>query len=78
VYRSRRGVAHIAAGYVPSGAHAVELAALRANVRASVDQLRHGSVIIEHLIANDGLVVTGAWYSLETGKVEFLEELLPA
>jgi carbonic anhydrase len=51
---------------------------MTANVRASVDQLRHGSVIIEHLIANDGLVVTGAWYSLETGKVEFLEELLPA
>ena len=50
---------------------------MTANVRASVDQLRHGSAIIENLIANDGLVVTGAWYSLETGRVEFLEEALP-
>ncbi len=47
---------------------------MTANVRASVDQLRHGSAIIENLIATDGLVVTGAWYSLETGKVEFLDE----
>jgi hypothetical protein len=30
------------------------------------------------LIASDGLLVTGAWYSLDTGKVEFLEETLPA
>jgi carbonic anhydrase len=58
------------------GALAVEHAAMTANVRASVEQLRHGSAIIENLIANDGLVVTGAWYSLETGKVEFLDETL--
>jgi carbonic anhydrase len=58
------------------GALAVEHAAMTANVRASVEQLRHGSAIIENLIANDGLVVTGAWYSLETGKVKFLDETL--
>jgi carbonic anhydrase len=58
------------------GALAVEHAAMTANVRASVEQLRHGSAIIENLIAGDGLVVTGAWYSLETGKVEFLDEAL--
>jgi carbonic anhydrase len=58
------------------GALAVEHAAMTANVRASVEQLRHGSAIIENLIANDGLVVTGAWYSLETGKVKFLDEIL--
>jgi carbonic anhydrase len=51
---------------------------MTANVRASVDQLRHGSAIIENLIAYDGLVVTGAWYSLETGKVEFLDDARPA
>jgi carbonic anhydrase len=51
---------------------------MTANVRASVEQLQHGSRIIEGLIASDGLVVTGAWYSLETGKVEFLDEPLPA
>ena len=48
--------------------------AVRANVRASVRQLRHGSDIIENLIQNSGLVVIGAEYSLETGIVEFFDE----
>jgi carbonic anhydrase len=46
--------------------------AVRANVRASVDHLRHGSEILERLIAEEGLVVVGAEYSLETGRVDFL------
>lgn len=46
--------------------------AVRANVRMSVDHLRHGSAILENLIQNDGLVVLGAEYSLETGVVELL------
>lgn len=45
--------------------------AVRANVRASADHLRHGSRVLEDLIMNDGLRVVGAEYSLETGKVEF-------
>jgi carbonic anhydrase len=45
--------------------------AVRANIRASVDHLRHGSEILEQLIQNDGLMVVGAEYSLETGIVEF-------
>lgn len=45
--------------------------ATRANVRASVSQLKHGSQILEELIANDGLRIVGAEYSLETGKVDF-------
>jgi carbonic anhydrase len=45
--------------------------AVRANVRASVNQLQHGSAILERLIADDGLLVVGAEYSLETGRVEF-------
>ena len=48
--------------------------AVRANVRASVDHLRHGSEILEDLIARDRLLVVGAEYSLETGKVDFFEE----
>ena len=48
--------------------------AVRANVRAAVDQLRHGSAILEHLIRTEGLVVVGAEYSLESGIVEFFEE----
>ena len=76
VDRIRPGVDAIVARHESEGALAVEHAAMTANVRASVDQLRHGSAIIENLIATDGLAVTGAWYSLETGRVEFLEETL--
>lgn len=47
--------------------------AVRANVRASVAALQHGSAILEGLVANDGLVIVGAEYSLETGVVEFLD-----
>lgn len=46
---------------------------VRANIRASVDHLRHGSQILERLIQSDGLVIVGAEYSLETGEVEFFE-----
>jgi carbonic anhydrase len=44
-----------------------------ANVKASVDHLRHGSELLEKLIQNDGLVIVGAKYSLATGVVTFLE-----
>lgn len=47
--------------------------AVRANVRASVAALQHGSAILEGLVANDGLIIVGAEYSLETGAVEFLD-----
>jgi len=45
--------------------------AVRANIRMSADHLRHGSGVLEQLIENDGLLVVGAEYSLETGEVEF-------
>ena len=54
-----------------------EQTAMRANILASVNQLRHGSSIIEGLVGSNGLVIVGAWYSLESGVVEFLEETLP-
>ncbi|MDE3156549.1 MAG: carbonic anhydrase [Acidobacteriota bacterium] len=47
--------------------------AVRANVRASANHLRHGSQIVEDLIAHDGLLVVGAEYSLETGVVDFFD-----
>ena len=47
--------------------------AVRANIRVSANQLRHGSEIIEQLILGDGLVVVGAEYSLETGVVDFFD-----
>jgi carbonic anhydrase len=47
---------------------------VRANVRASVNHLKHASEVLEDLIDNHGLMVVGAEYSLETGVVEFLDE----
>lgn len=47
--------------------------AVRANIRMSVNQLRHGSELLEQLIRDDGLMVVGAEYSLETGQVDFLD-----
>lgn len=47
--------------------------AVRANVRASVNQLRHGSEVLEQLIENEGLLVVGAEYSLDTGLVDFFD-----
>ena len=47
--------------------------AVRANIRASADNLRHGSQLLEQLIQHDGLLVVGAEYSLETGVVEFFD-----
>jgi carbonic anhydrase len=49
--------------------------AVRANVRASAGRLRHGSEILEQLIERDGLLVVGAEYSLETGVVEFFDDV---
>jgi carbonic anhydrase len=47
--------------------------AVRANIRASANHLRHGSKVIEQLIHNAGLLVVGAEYSLETGVVDFFD-----
>ncbi len=47
--------------------------AVRANIRASVNHLRHGSQVLEELIQNDGLLVVAAEYSLETGVVDFFD-----
>ncbi len=46
---------------------------VRANIRASASHLRHGSRVLEQLIEDDGLLVVGAEYSLETGQVEFFD-----
>src|SRR5580700_1977453 len=56
---------------LPALAHA----AVRANIRASVQHLRHGSDIIKQLIQKAGLLVVGAEYSLETGVVDFFDGL---
>jgi carbonic anhydrase len=51
-------------------------AAGRANVRASVKRLRSGSRMIEQLIAEEGLLVVGAEYDLESGRVDFFDGAL--
>jgi carbonic anhydrase len=49
--------------------------AVRANIRASADHLRHGSEILEQLTQKNGLLVVGAEYSLESGLVDFFDGL---
>jgi carbonic anhydrase len=46
---------------------------VRANVRASVEHLQHGSLILEQLIEAGDLKVIGAEYSIESGNIEFFE-----
>lgn len=48
---------------------------VRANIRASVSHLRHGSELLEQLIDSDKLIIVGAEYSLETGLVEFFDSM---
>ena len=49
--------------------------AVRANIRVSANHLRHGSELLEQLIQDDGLLVVGAEYSLDTGVVDFFDGL---
>jgi carbonic anhydrase len=50
-------------------------ALMRDNVRASADHLRHGSRILEDLVMAGRLAVVTADYELETGRVQFFDEL---
>ena len=65
-----------AAGGAGDRASLVRLAE-RANIRASAEHLRHGSDLLEQLIRDNGLLVVGAEYSLETGVVDFFDGLPP-
>jgi carbonic anhydrase len=47
--------------------------AVRANIYASVEQLGHGSDILEQLVQDDKLLIVGAEYCLESGVVTFLD-----
>ena len=50
--------------------------AMRANVRASVNHLRHGSDVIARLAEEDGLAVVGAELDLATGEVTFFDDVI--
>jgi carbonic anhydrase len=47
--------------------------AIRSNVAASVNHLKHGSQILERMCAEGRIEIVGAEYSLETGEVEFFD-----
>jgi carbonic anhydrase len=69
----RPSVEDLLASALGSDRTALVREAVRANIRASVKHLRHGSDIIEQLARNDGLLIVGAEYSLETGEVDFFD-----
>lgn len=48
-------------------------AAIRANILAATNHLRHGSQKLENLVQKGELTIVGAEYSLRTGEVEFLD-----
>lgn len=73
VDRVRPAVEPLLAGRSAEGFDALVSEAVRANVCASVHQLRHGSELLEQLVESSGLAVVGAEYSLETGVVTFFE-----
>ena len=75
VDRVRPSVEPLLATPLRDDTQALASVAVRANVRASATNLRHGSDILEQLIERDELLVVGAEYSLETGVVEFFEGL---
>ena len=70
VDRVRPSVAALLATDLRHDMDALVKEAVRANIRASVNHLRHGSQVLEQLIQDEGLLVVGAEYSLETGVVE--------
>src|SRR5689334_23009362 len=73
VDRVRPAVLAVLAGRSGQDQDVIVREAVRANVRASVDHLRHGSELLERLIHGSNLLVVGAEYSLETGVVDFFE-----
>ncbi len=73
VDRIRPSVEGLLATDLRNDRDALVRAAVRANVRASAGHLRNGSEILERLILQQELLITGAEYSLETGVVEFLD-----
>jgi carbonic anhydrase len=73
VDRIRPAVQALLATDVARDPAALAREAVRANIRASANHLRHGSEVLEQLIQKKGLVVVGAEYSLETGEVDFFD-----
>lgn len=73
VSRIRPAVEPLLAGGAARDPSLLHRQAVRANVLAAADTLRHGSPILERLGRDEGLLVVGAEYSLETGFVDFFD-----
>jgi carbonic anhydrase len=73
VDRIRPSVEPLLAGELESQPDALVQSAVRANIRASVNHLRHGSEVLEQLVLKENLWIVGAEYSLETGVVDFFD-----
>ena len=73
VDRVRPSVEGLLATDLKNDVNALVEQAVRANIRSSVDHLRHGSQVLEQLVRDEGLMVVGAEYSLETGEVDFFD-----
>jgi carbonic anhydrase len=73
VDRVRPSVESLLATPLRNDEEALVREAVRANIRASVNHLRHASRVLEDLIQTQGLLVVGAEYSLETGVVDFFD-----
>jgi carbonic anhydrase len=75
VDRIRPSVEALLATELKHDSEALVRHAIRSNVRVSTNHLRHGSEILERLIEREALVVVGAEYSLETGGVDFFDDV---
>ncbi len=73
VERIRPSIAELVTSDVARDPEALMRHAVRANVRASVNQLCRGSDTLERLVLADRLLVVGAEYCLESGVVDFFE-----
>src|SRR2546429_8851390 len=73
VDRIRPAVEPLLATPLREQAEALVAHAVRANIRAAADHLRHGSAILERLVEHDGLLIVGAEYCLRTGVVDFFD-----
>jgi len=73
VDRVRPSVETVLAGRDTGDYEALIRDSVRANVRASANHLRHGSELLERLVREDGLMVVGAEYALDSGVVTFFD-----
>ena len=72
VHRIQPAVEGLLATDLKRDSAALAREAVRANVRISVNHLRHGSDVLEDA-QKDGLVIVGAEYALESGVVDFFD-----